>query len=197
MADFNSQVQEPVREEPSAGAESEKKKSLSREILEWVMVVVVALAAAFLIRTFIFEPVRVDGNSMLETLQNNEYMITTKYQYLFNDPQRFDVVICHYPDRGGTNFVKRIVGVPGDTVAVHDGTLYINGESIEEAYIVHKPNYNYPEEVVKAGHYFVLGDNRSNSNDSHAPGVGQLSRGQIIGKVRLVAWPFAAFRVVE
>ena len=177
--------------------EPAKKKSIGREILEWVLVIVVAVAAALLIRTFIFEPVRVDGTSMLNTLQDNEYMIVTKYQYLFSDPDRYDVVICHYPNRGNTNFVKRIVGIPGDTVAMHDGVLYVNGEAIDEPYIDYKANYDMQDQVVKEGHYFVLGDNRSNSNDSHAPGVGQLERSQIMGKVRLVAWPFSAFRTIR
>lgn len=173
------------------------KKSIGREILEWVLVVVVAVAAALLIRTFVFEPVRVDGNSMNNTLHNQDYMIVTKYQYLFADPQRFDVVVCHYPNRGNTNFVKRIVGVPGDTVAMQDGVLYVNGEAQEEDYITYKANYNMAETLVEEGHYFVLGDNRANSNDSHAPGVGQLERGQIVGKVRLVVWPFSDFRVIH
>lgn len=173
------------------------KKSMGREILEWVLVFVVAIGAALLIRTFIFEPVRVDGNSMLNTLHDNEYMIVTKYQYLFDDPDRYDVVICHYPGRGNTNFVKRIVGIPGDTVAVQDGVLYVNGEAVDESYIDYKPNYSYPETLVEEGHYFVLGDNRSSSNDSHVSSVGQLERNQIMGKVRLVAWPFSDFRVIR
>lgn len=186
-----------VMDAADAPGEEPKKKSIGREILEWVMVVVVAVVAALVIRTFIFEPVRVDGNSMLNTLHDNEYMIVTKYQYLFDDPERFDVVICHYPGRGATNFVKRVVGVPGDTVAVMDGVLYVNGEAIDEPYIDYKPNYTMQTQLVEEGHYFVLGDNRANSNDSHAPGVGQLTRNQIVGKVRLVAWPFSQFRTIH
>ena len=203
MSDLNNQQQEMENTEVEEKLELEEntkgapKKPLWREIVEWVLVIVVAVVAALLIRTFIFEPVRVDGNSMLETLHNNEYMIVTKYQYLFGDPERFDVIICHYPGRGRTNFVKRVVGIPGDTVAVHGGVLYVNGEAVEEEYIDYRPNYEYPETVVEEGHYFVLGDNRSNSNDSHVPGVGQLERDQIKGKVRLVAWPFADFRVID
>lgn len=178
-------------------AEMPPKKSIGREVLEWVLVIVVAVAAALVIRTFIFEPVRVDGNSMLNTLHDKEYMIVTKHQYLFGDPDRFDVVICHYPDRGSTNFVKRVVGIPGDTVAMIDGNLYVNGEMIDEPHIDYKANYAMPEMLVEEGHYFVLGDNRSNSNDSHAPGVGQLTRDQIIGKVRLVAWPISAWRTIQ
>lgn len=188
-------LEEAAETELEAGGP--QKKSVMREIVEWILVIVVAVAAALLIRTFIFEPVRVDGNSMLNTLHDKEYMIVTKYQYLFDDPQRFDVVICHYPGRGNTNFVKRVVGIPGDTVAVSNGTLYVNGEAIDEPYIDYKPDYVYPETTIKEGHYFVLGDNRSASNDSHAPGVGQLERGQIMGKVRLVVWPFSDFRTIH
>ncbi|MDL2317915.1 signal peptidase I [Eubacteriales bacterium OttesenSCG-928-A19] len=176
---------------------SPPKKSIGREILEWILVIVVAVAAALLIRTFIFEPVRVDGNSMLNTLYDKEYMIVTKYQYLFGDPERFDVVICHYPNRGSTNFVKRVVGIPGDTVAMHNGELYVNGEAVDEPNIDYKANYEMAPVTVEEGHYFVLGDNRSNSNDSHAPGVGQLTRNQIVGEVRLVVWPFANFRTIN
>ncbi len=177
--------------------EKAKKKSVGREIFEWVMVFVVAVGAALLIRTFIFEPVRVDGGSMLETLHDNEYMIVTKYQYLFGDPERFDVVICHYPDRGNTNFVKRVVGLPGDTVSMHDQTLFINGEAVDEDYITHKINYTMGEITLGEDEYFVLGDNRSNSNDSHSQSVGPLKRDQIKGQVRLVAWPLSEFRTIE
>lgn len=179
------------------GTDAPQKKSLGRELLEWILVIVVAAGAALLIRTFVFEPVRVDGNSMQNTLQNNEYMIVTKYQYLFNDPERFDVVICRYPGRGNTNFVKRVVGIPGDTVAVRNGTLYVNGEAVDEPYIDYRPTYAMAETLVEEGHYFVLGDNRPNSNDSHAAGVGQLTRDQIVGKVRLVVWPLSSRRAVE
>lgn len=188
----------PVAEaEGVAEAPMPPKKSIGREILEWILVIVVAVGAALLIRTFIFEPVRVEGNSMNNTLHDQEYMLVTKYQYLFGDPQRFDVVICHYPDRGNTNFVKRIVGIPGDTVAVREGVLYVNGEAVDEPYIDYKPNYTLQDTVIEDGHYFVLGDNRPNSNDSHAPGVGQLERRQIVGKVRLVVWPISEFRTIH
>ena len=110
----------------------EKKKTVFREIVSWVMTIVIAVALALFIRTFIFEPVRVDGSSMNYTLLDNEYMIVTKYDYWLGEPERFDVVICHYPGRDRTNFVKRLVGLPGDTVSMLNGTLYVNGESIDE-----------------------------------------------------------------
>jgi signal peptidase I len=196
MADMQQQTQTPAPEAETPEAQGEKKKkTLGREIFEWVMVVVVAVAAALLIRTFIFEPVRVDGESMINTLQDGEYMIVTKYDYWLGDPERFDVVICNYPNRGLTNFVKRLVGLPGDVVAVEDGVLYLNGEAVDEPYIDYPPYYTLQAYTVPEGHYFVLGDNRASSNDSHS--VGPLERGQIKGHVRLVAWPFADFRTVE
>ncbi len=201
MTDLRDQPQETAEQDkaqqvlPAEGMV--KKKTMGREIFEWVLVVVVAVVAALVIRTFIFEPVRVDGESMLYTLHDKEYMIVTKYDYLFSDPERFDVVICHYPDRGNTNFVKRVVGIPGDTLAVHDGYLYVNGEKMPEEYIVNRPNYEMEDQVIKEGHYFVMGDNRSHSNDSHVGSVGQLERGQIVGHVRIVAWPFSEFRTIQ
>ena len=132
---------------------------------------------------------------MYGTLVDGEIMLVTKPEYLLGDPQRFDVVICHYPNRGNTNFVKRVVGLPGDTVAVKDGYLYVNGEKYEEEYLVNRPNYTLADYVVPEGMYFVLGDNRSNSNDRHL--IGPISRDMIIGHVRQVVFPFSGWRAVE
>lgn len=171
------------------------KKTFKQELVEWIVTIVAALAIALVIRTFLFEPVRVDGRSMLETLQNGEIMFVTKPEYLAGDPQRFDVVICHYPDRGNTNFVKRVVGLPGDTVEVKDGYLYVNGEKHEEEYLTYRPNYNLAAYTVPEDMFFVLGDNRSNSNDSHL--IGPISRDMIVGHVRQVIWPLSAWRSIE
>ena len=133
------------------------KKPLWREILEWILTIVVALAATLVIRTALFELVRVDGESMLDTLNNKEIMFVSKVNYsslwlslpwqdnetkeaapkftFFGNPKRFDVVVCRYPDRGDTNFVKRVVGLPGDTVEIRGGYLYVNGERYEEPYL--------------------------------------------------------------
>ena len=173
----------------------DKKKTVGQEILSWILTFAVAIALALVIRTFIFEPVRVDGHSMDYTLADNEYMIVTKYDYLLGEPERFDVVICHYPERGRTNFVKRLVGLPGDTVSMLNGTLYVNGEAIDEPYITNKANYNMQAYTLKDDEYFVLGDNRSSSNDSHI--IGPISREQIKGHVRCVAFPFKNARTVK
>ena len=180
--------------DPKAAKPEKKKKSLKREIAEWVVTLGCAVILALLIRAFVFEPFVVKGDSMNDTLHNAEVMFATKFDYLLGDPERFDVVICHYPNRK-ENFVKRVVGVPGDTVAVRDGYLYVNGQRYEEEYIVHRPNYAMPDYTVGPDEYFVLGDNRSNSNDSHY--VGPLARGQIVAHVRCVLFPFGSIRGIN
>ena len=197
-----------------------KKRTVGQEILSWVLTILVAVIAAMLIRSFVFEPVRVDGQSMDDTLADGESMFVSKFDYsstwlclpwqseeskencpkitLGAGPQRFDVVICRYPGRGDTNFVKRVVGLPGDTIELKEGYLYVNGEKYDEPYIndeYRKGNRNTfgPFEVPE-GQYFVLGDHRNNSNDSRY--VGAIDRNMIVGHVRQVVFPFAQWRGV-
>ncbi|MDR2505147.1 MAG: signal peptidase I [Oscillospiraceae bacterium] len=174
---------------------SAPKKTIGREILEWVVSILIAIALAFIIRTFLFEPIRVDGESMLATLNNNDYVIVTKPEYLLGGPQRFDVVICHYPNRT-ENFVKRLVGLPGDTVEMKNGYLTVNGVEYEEEYVedARRPAYTGTW-TLGDDEYFVLGDNRHNSNDSHL--IGPIARDMIVGHVRLVVWPLSQMRVVK
>ena len=129
-----------------------EKKTLGAEILSWVLTILCAVVAALVIRSVIFEPVRADGESMDDTLADKEIMLVSKYDYsstwlclpwqsdnaaqqapriTFGTPNLLDVVICRYPARGAVNFVKRIVGLPGDTVELREGYLYLNGEQVE------------------------------------------------------------------
>lgn len=189
-------LSEDVRHDAPESPEKKgkKKKSVGREILEWVACIAVAVAIALPIRAYVFEPILVDGRSMAETLQHGERLFVTKFDYLLGDPERFDIIICHYPDRT-ENFVKRIVGLPGDTVAMRDGTLYVNGEAQDEPYVTHRADYSMEPYTVPEGCYFVLGDNRSNSNDSHL--IGPITREQVVGHVRCVFFPLDAIRSVE
>ena len=174
--------------------ETKKKKSLKRELLEWAVCLLAAVAIALPIRAFVFEPYKVEGRSMEATLHDAEIMFTTKFDYLFSEPNRFDVVICNYDGRS-EHFVKRIVGLPGDRVAVTDGYLYVNGEKHEEAYLSDLIHYTLAETLVPDNAYFVLGDNRNNSNDSHI--LGPLRRDQIISHVRAVLFPFNQIRGIQ
>ena len=215
-----------------AGKENKKekeKKSVGREILEWVLTLLVAVVAALLIRSFIFEPVRVDGASMNDTLTDGDIMFVSKWDYNsvwlcfpwqtdeakessarlasgLGEPQRFDVVVCRYPNRGDTNFVKRIVGLPGDSIYIKEGYLYVNGEKYEEEYINDEyrvkggsNGWTFRSEedpyVVPEGCYFVMGDHRNNSNDSRAQGA--ITRDMIVGHVRFVFWPLNTWRGIQ
>jgi len=186
-----------MEEQIQEATETKKEKppkGWRREALEWAITLGCAVVLALLIRAFVFEPFVVKGDSMNDTLVNAEVMFTTKFEYLLGEPQRFDVVICRYPNRD-ENFVKRIVGVPGDTVSVRGGFLYVNGEMQAEPYIVHRPNYAMAAYTVQPGEFFVLGDNRANSNDSHL--VGPLKREQIVSHVRAVLFPFGNIRGIQ
>ena len=197
-----------VAEETTGKGKKNKKEKVKRsvgmEILSWVLTLLVAVVAALVIRSVIFEPVRVDGHSMDDTLADREIMFVSKFDYsstwfcfpwqsdeakenaprltLFGNPKRFDVVICRYPDRGDTNFVKRVVGLPGDTVELREGYLYVNGEKYDEPYINDEYRTGHlnsfgPYEVPE-GKYFVMGDHRNNSNDSRS--IGPIERSMII-----------------
>ena len=178
--------------------EQKPKKTMKQEIFEWVMVFVVAAAMAFVVRTFIFEPVRVDGASMMNTLTDSDFMIATKFDYLLGDPERFDIVICNYPNTDdGMYRVKRVIGLPGETVELSAGNLFINGELVEQNFDMTENEAYYGPITVPEGHYFVLGDNRNNSKDSRSATVGCLPRDMIEGHVRAVVFPFDSARWIE
>lgn len=171
------------------------RRSVAMSILCFSRNVLTCIAVAFLFCSLIIQPIRVQGESMKNTLQNGELMLVSKYDYILGDPSRFDVVICHFPGEGSTKFVKRIIGMPGDIVFIQKGVVYINNEPLVEPYIDFIPNYTMPETTIKKGHYFVLGDNRASSMDSHI--VGQLTRDKILGHVQQVVWPFTSYRAIE
>lgn len=201
--------QEPTavveEENQQSGDQKEKKPvNVKKEILSWILTIAVAVVAALIIRTFLFEPVRVDGSSMCDTLQNGEVMLVTKPEYLLGDPQFGDVVICHYPGRGNTNFVKRVMGVPGDVIEVRSNVVYRNGEALDEPYLTESRNddgFSMAPFTLNEDEYFVMGDNRDNSHDCrNYYGYGfpaALTRDMIIGHVRCVVFPFNVIRGIE
>lgn len=189
-------------EETKKGKEK-KPVNVKKEILSWILTLGAAVIIALVIRTFLFEPVRVDGHSMDDTLANGEIMFVTKPEYLTGDPQHGDVVICHYPGRGNTNFVKRVVGVPGDTLMFVDNVLIRNGEVVDEPYLTPSRNQNgFSMLPITLGEneYFVCGDNRDNSHDCRnlTNGVPEaITRDMIIGHVRYVVYPFSDARSIN
>ena len=188
---------EQENKKQKAKEKTQEKKSLKREIFEWIMVFVVAASLAFDVRTFIFEPVRVDGASMMYTLEDGEFMIATKFDYLLGDPERFDIVICNYPNTAdGMYRVKRVIGMPDETIELRAGELYVDGKHIEQNFDMTPNQAYFGPYTVPPGHYFVIGDNRNNSKDSRSAMVGPLPRNMIEGHVRAVVFPFSHFRLM-
>lgn len=188
------------RSAPVSGAEkprpAKKRRSLGREIFAWVKVLAAALILALIIRQFVFVLVWVEGSSMEPTLMNQERIIVTRYDYIFGSPQRQDIVICHFPDgEDKDNYVKRIIGLPGERIKIDDGVVYINGEALEEPYVVYEKIQDMEEIVIPEDMYFVMGDNRFNSRDSRV--VGLIERSRIQGHVRYVFYPFEDRRSVD
>ena len=184
--------------------QNEKKPTnWKKELVSWIFTLGAAVIAALVIRTFIFEPIRVDGSSMADTLQDGEVMVVTKPEYLLGDPEFGDVVICKYPGRT-ENFVKRVMGVPGDEIMIIANIVFRNGQPLEEPYLTPDRNNNgFSMAPFKLGddEYFVMGDNRDNSHDSRnyynylTPAA--LTRDMIIGRVRCVVFPFSNIRGIE
>lgn len=185
------------------GKKAKKPVNVKKEIMSWILTLAAAVVIALVIRTFLFEPVRVDGESMCDTLQNNEIMFVTKPEYLLSDPQLGDVVICKYPGRT-ENFVKRVMGVPGDIIEVRENVVYRNGVAVDEPYLTKSRNddgFSMAPFTLGSEEYFVMGDNRDNSHDSRnyygygAPAA--LTRDMIVGHVRFVFFPFNQIRGIE
>lgn len=155
-------------------------------LLYILLVVLVALG----IRTFLFEPIRVDGDSMIPTLTNDEHMFMERISYWFEQPQRGQIIICFYP--GYTeSCVKRVIGLPGETVEVKNGAVYINDQRLnEESYWNGEIFGDTPRVTVGEREVFVMGDNRNGSKDSRNPSVGCIPYLRVEGRVRAVIWPF-------
>lgn len=156
---------ETAVEEQAAG---KKKKNVKKEILSWILTLGAAVLIALVIRAILFEPIRVDGNSMNNTLADGEIMLVTKPEYIFGQPTRGDVVICKYPGRK-EYFVKRLMGLPGDVIEVKNNVVYRNEEKLEEQYLSPENNhrgFTMPPFTLGDEEYFVMGDNRDHSHDS-------------------------------
>ncbi len=181
----------------------------SDEWMFWLKLFVIALIFALIVRKFIFSPIIVDGPSMQPTLHDRDQMIVNKFIYHIKQPDRFDIVIFHATDQ--KDFIKRVIGLPGEHVMVKDNQLYINHQVVEQTFLdPHSDNeVVYPivtndfmlemlpggYQVIPEGYILVLGDNRTNSTDSRSFGLVQID--QIVGKTNVVYWPFERMHVVE
>lgn len=183
------------------------EKKTKNETWEWAKALLIAFGLAAIIRVFLFTPIVVDGVSMMPTLEDGDRMIVNKIGYTIGKPKRFDIVVFHAPEQ--KDYIKRVIGLPGDEVEYRDDVLYINGEPFEEPYLdKYKAEFTdspltedftleekIQEQVVPEGHIFVLGDNRRKSKDSRHIGV--VSIDEVIGSTKLVFWPFEDIGLVK
>jgi signal peptidase I len=137
----------------------------------------------------------VEGSSMLPVLADGQRLVVSKAAYFFASPQRGDIIIAHPPVDPEKEYVKRLIGLPGDTVQVKNGLVYVNGVPLLEPYLKAPPSYTMETVVVQPDHYFVMGDNRNNSYDSHYGWT--VTRSEIVGEVWLRYWPFSGWGLVH
>jgi signal peptidase I len=179
--------------------QQEKKQPWLLEQKENIRTIVIAVVLAFLLRTFIIEPRYIPSGSMEPTLQVNDRIIVEKVSYLLHPPHRGEIIVFYPPkspviEDSSKAYIKRVIGLPGDRIAIHDGRVFVNDQPLEEAYIAEPPNYYLPRHPltesirVPMGSYWVMGDNRNNSNDSHVWGF--LPQSNIIGRAYFRFFPF-------
>ena len=182
-------IQNPIPQSPDAT----KVSNLRRVLFDIVETLVLALVLYFGIDA-ISARVRVQNVSMQPTLIENEFVLVSKLAYKWGEPRTGDIVIFHAPTEPGEDFVKRIIGIPGDRVEVYEGKVFVNGYRLNENYLADVPRY-VGDWTVPEGHLFVLGDNRNSSSDSHDWGFVPLEN--VVGRAIAVYWPINKFTILK
>ena len=180
--------------------ETEEKPNVMRELLGMLVYVGIVLAITFLIITFVGQRTHVSGESMENTLDDGDQLIVDKLTYRFHDPERFDIIVFPFRYKDNTYYIKRIIGLPGETVQIADGEIYINGEMLEESYgreVMQDAGLAAEPITLGDDEYFVLGDNRNYSSDSRDPSVALIHRKEIIGRAWLRIWPLDSFGILK
>lgn len=177
--------------------EEHRQSTAGNTILSYVIWLAAVVLLSYLLIHFVAQRTDVNGTSMVPTLENGDQLIADKLTYRFRDPERFDIIIFPYQHAEKTYFIKRIIGLPGERVRIDEnGTIYINGEVLEEDYGAEVIQYaGLAAEEIQLGddEYFVLGDNRNVSEDSRYADVGNIKRSDIIGRAFARIYPFSKF----
>jgi len=187
------QIQQPNEAQPVNETQPEQTEDWKRFALDILETIVLAVVLYFGINA-ISARVRVDGTSMVPTLQNGEYILVSKLSYKTGVPARGDIIVFGLPTDQSQDLIKRVIGLPGETVNIQNGAISINGKLLTETYIAQEPQYN-GEWTVPDGQLFVLGDNRNNSKDSHQWGL--LPMENVIGKSILIYWPPPDWQIIN
>ena len=179
----------------------EKQINYGKEISEMILYFVVVIVSVLLIHQFVGQQIEVSGSSMESTLHNEDHLILEKVSYEINKPKRFDIVVFRpYQEDKDTYYIKRVIGLPGETVQIIGSDIYINDQLLNEDYgnnpIADGGMAKVPI-VLGKNEYFLLGDNRNNSKDSRDSSIGAVERKAIIGRAWIRIWPFNKFGVLE
>ncbi|MDE7273596.1 MAG: signal peptidase I [Lachnospiraceae bacterium] len=176
-------------------------KNILKEILSISIYLLLVFCAAYLIVTYVGQRTQVSGSSMETTLSDGDHLIVDKISYRFHDPERYDIIVFPFQYDTDTYYIKRIIGMPGETVQIDEsGNIYIDGEILEESYgreIIQNPGRAADPILLGEDEYFVMGDNRNNSSDSRDPSVGNIHRNDIIGRAFIRIWPSSKFGILK
>ncbi len=176
-------------------------KKVLKEILSTSLYLLFVLCAVYLVIHFVGQRTQVQGSSMEPKLSSEDNLIVDKISYRFHDPERFDIVVFPFRYEENTFYIKRVIGLPGETIRIDEmGNILIDGEILEESYgkeVIQNPGRAYEDIVLADDEYFLMGDNRNNSTDSRDPSVGNVRRDEIIGRAWLRIWPFNKFGFIK
>ena len=163
----------------------------------WLRDLILSILLAFIVIVFLYQPVQVEGTSMMPRLENHERIFINKFVYRFEPIQRGDIVVFWYPLDPSKSYIKRVIGLPGEWVSIEEGRAMVNGAALAEPYLpaYYLDHQSYPPVRVEPNHYYVLGDHRDSSNDSRVWGT--VDRKYIYGKAVFVYWPFSEFGPLE
>ncbi len=192
---------EPVTESKTAEPDDKEKKNkpnIKKNLIALGICVVIAVVIALIITNFVASHTKVEGNSMESTLQNGDDIIVEKFSYITGDPERYEIIV--FRESESVNYIKRVIALPGETIQITEGKIYINERAVFDAYGNAKmEDGGIAEKPIKLGQdeYFVLGDNRNASKDSRDKAVGVIKRDQIVGKAWLRVLPFDHFGKLE
>ncbi len=199
-------MNESMKKGIDKGAARGKGRPLNRvlrEMISTLLYLLIVLCITYVVIHYVGQRTEVQGASMEATLSHGDNLIVDKVTYRFRDPQRFDIIVFPFQHEEETYFIKRIIGLPGETVQIDlDGTIYIDGEALEESYgreIIRPENIGLAIKPVVLGEdeYFVMGDNRNNSSDSRTEAVGNIHRDDIIGRAWMRIWPLSEIGILK
>ncbi|HCJ75493.1 signal peptidase I [Thermoguttaceae bacterium LCP21S3_D4] len=205
--DYREELEEPEGGNAETGSGRKRKKnsdgknaaSAAGEFLSWVLTIVAAVLIAMFLNRFVLINAEIPSGSMENTIMTGDKLIGFRWAYLFSEPERGDIIIFKFPDDESQNYVKRVIGCPGDTVKIENGKVYVNGELLEEDYL--KETWTiatgpYTFEVPEDS-YFVMGDNRNNSYDGRYWTNTYVKKDKILGKAIFRYWPLKDFKVLN